>query len=152
MNCKDFQNNIVFFIDQELNKENATMFEDHLECCNQCKKLFEQVNLSYSLINDDRITESNPFFYSRVMTAVENKTQKTLFVNKKQVVQWATFAIIGLFAIVTGYLIANDKNYVLKDTLQNQYELTDEELFVDSHYLTLSTDDLYVVNSEETEE
>jgi len=152
MKCKDFQNKIIFFIDGELDKESSIKFESHIKSCNECRQLFEKVNSSYSHINEDRIAEINPFFYSRIAAAIESEKQNTvnskLLKNKKFAWQIASYLIIGIFAIVTGYFIANDKNYVEQD----QYEVTDEELFADSHHLTLSTDDLYVVSSQEIEE
>ena len=152
MNCKDFQTSIVFFVDGELDKQNSAQFENHLESCTKCKELFEQVSLSYNFIKEDRITESNPFFYSKVKALIDHEKQTSgfsLFAPKKFSFQIAAYIIIGIFAISAGYFIANDKTYLGQESLQEQYEVTDEELFADLHYLTLSTNDLYVVKTNE---
>jgi predicted anti-sigma-YlaC factor YlaD len=151
MKCKDFQNNILFFIDGDLDKTASARFEKHLEVCSQCKSLFEKVSGSYSLIEEAKIKESNPFFYTRVKAAIENEVKNSYRAAKKMVLQWATYSLVGLFALLTGYFIANDGNYVVKGSTQQQYKTTDEELFADSHYLTLSAEDMYIVSTEEIE-
>lgn len=151
MKCKDFQNSMLFFIDGDLKKTDAAQFEKHLEVCNQCKQLFEEISTSYSLIGKNRITESNPFFYTRVKAALENETSKPVWTAKKLVLQWVTYSIIGVFSLLAGYFIANDRNSVVESSIQQQYERTDEELFAESHYFTLSAEDLYIVSTEEME-
>lgn len=155
MKCKDFKNSIVFYLDGELKKKDSAKFESHIENCIKCKELFEKVSSSYKFLSLDKITESNPFFHSRVQAAINNEKNLNdygIFSSKKLALQIITYMVIGIFAISAGYLIASDKNYVEQKTMQEQYEVSDEELFADSHYLTLSTDDLYVIKTQEIEE
>ncbi len=153
MNCKDFRNNILFFIDKDLNGKNSIEFKKHLEICGDCKLLFEKIASTYAFTKNDKVTDSNPFFYTRVKAAIENQTSQSKAVNssKKWVVQWATYTILGVFALFAGYFIANDQSFVSQESLQKQYEKADEELFADSYDFTLSKDDMYVLNTDETE-
>lgn len=156
MKCKEFQNNILFYIEGDLDKRFSKEFEWHLEVCNHCMQLFKKVADNYSLLANDKITESNPFFFTRVEAAIasgkENRNISILSSTKGAVLQWVTYLIIGVFALFIGYLIAKDQDYVVQETIQNQYEKSDEELFADSHYLNFSAENLYVVANSENED
>jgi predicted anti-sigma-YlaC factor YlaD len=153
MNCNDFRNSILFFIDEDLNEKNSVEFKKHLEICSDCKLLFEKIASTYALTEIDKITDSNPFFYTRVKAGIENQKSQAnaVYSSKKWVLQWATYVVLGVFALFAGYLIANDQSFVSQESLQNQYEKADEELFADSYYFKLSKDDMYVLNTDETE-
>ncbi len=153
MNCKDFRNNILFFIDGDLNEKNSIEFKRHLEICSDCKLLFEKIAHTYGLTEKDKITDSNPFFYTRLKAIIENREKQPNagYSSKKWVIQWTTYTVLGIFALFAGYLIANDQNFASQKSLQNQYEKADEELFADSYYFSLSKDDMYVLNTDETE-
>lgn len=156
MKCKDFENNIVFFIDNELDENNTKMFEKHLASCHDCKKLYMLISQSYNTIGNDKITESNPFFYTRVKAAIENKKSNSLltkvFEKKQLVMQFATYLIIGFFAIVVGYSIAFDDSVNENGLVFEQNEITDAELFAASQLYTMTSYEIYDVEEERIEE
>lgn len=156
MKCKDFKNNMVHYIEKNLDIESAEMFEQHLKNCGSCNKLYKIFFADYQLIASDKITDSNPFFYSRVMAAIEHEKKTKpifrFFAKKELILQFATYLIIVLFAIFTGYLIGNDKALINQEGLQNQTELSDLQLFADSHNLSFNEEDVYYINTNETEE
>jgi len=140
-------------LDKELGREVSVSFDKHIEYCKDCKQLFENVRDCYVGIEENIITEVNPFFYTRVKSTIEGQRNQgyTLIGMKKLILSWGAYIIIGFFAVAAGYLIANDKSYIEDESAIYNYEMSDEELFADSHYLTLSTDDLYVVTTDEIE-
>jgi predicted anti-sigma-YlaC factor YlaD len=99
-------------------------FKKHLEICSDCKLLFEKIASTYALTEIDKITDSNPFFYTRVKAGIENQKSQAnaVYSSKKWVLQWATYVVLGVFALFAGYLIANDQSFVSQESLQNQYE------------------------------
>ena len=155
MNCKDIQNNILFYIDKELDNMKSQHFEKHLEICPKCKLLFENILKTYSFA-DNKITETNPFFYTRVKAAIESEKNKKWKLSLKHVpniiVQTTAYVLIGLSALFIGHFLANGENYIDEEAIVEPIEKTDEEIFADSHFLTLSTQDFYIINVEEVEE
>lgn len=149
MKCRKFQNNIIFYIDGDLTQVLSLEFEKHLEFCIHCKQLFENVSNSYALLESKKITEPKPYFFTRVKAAIANEKQENklglLFPSKELVFRWAMYLLIGFFALFTGYFIAKDQSSINQEIIQNQFEKSDEELFADSYYLSISTENLYVL-------
>ena len=156
MECKNFQNMMVFYHDGELDDSISNDFQNHLETCENCRILYNEFYSAYHFIGHDKITESNPFFYSRVITAIENETKnRTIFwpiAHKKLVAQFITYIIMGVFAIATGYYIANDRQLVVNEPVNMPDEQKDYQLFADSYQLNVSTDDIYIIKANEIEE
>lgn len=151
MVCKDFENSIIFYIDDELKTNERKEFEVHLKNCSLCKLLFEKVNSTYSLAVKEDI-EINPFFYTRVMAKMEANSNKKKSILSKAFVpklQLASFAFACLFAIFLGHSIASD-NLTTEPTVTVS-ELSDEELFADMHYLSLNTNNVYVIDNTDLE-
>lgn len=155
MDCKEFKNRMIFFIEGDLEKQLAEQFTNHLNTCTSCKILYEQFYSDYNLIATDKITESNPFFYTRVMAGLENEEKQGIierfFNNKSLILQIASYVVIGFMAISIGYLIANDKSQTNTESFNTNMEETDQQLFAESHNLALAFDDVYIINANETE-
>jgi len=155
MECKEFKNRMIYFIDGDLDQQAAEQFKSHMDTCSSCKMLFEQFASDYKLVTADKITESNPFFYTRVMAGLEKEDKQGIFerfFNRRALVlQIASYVVVGLLAIGAGYFIANDKSQTNMESFNTQMEESDQQLFAESHNLALAFDDVYIINTDETE-
>lgn len=94
MNCKDF---IKEQLKGRLSRESLT----HPEHCEECKAVLLEIDKQIEEIGNDRITETNPFFYTRVKQRLENSQTKVSPVFSKRVIALvgnvSSLVIIGMF-------------------------------------------------------
>jgi predicted anti-sigma-YlaC factor YlaD len=101
MDCKIIADNILFYIDKELDSELSKQFEEHLNNCAECKLLYQRIEGSYSKIELVKELNPNPFFYSRLITKLEkNKEKRTLQIFVNALKPLAIAASIGLGIII----------------------------------------------------
>ncbi len=153
MNCSDFKNNIIFYIDKELEQDKNILFNQHLFECKQCKKLYDKINTVYSNIGDKKILLKNESFYYDVLSKMNSKdlTVGRKFLNQySHILQMASAIIIGAFSLLLGYLIADSINY---ESVYTQEDTTqsDIELFANENYFSVNTDDIYNFSSNKNE-
>lgn len=72
----------------------------HIENCNDRKEVLLNVESIIEQIGKDKVTETNPFFYTRVMQRLENKQTKP-FYNKQFIVRLGNVSSL----IVTGMFL-----------------------------------------------
>lgn len=74
MNCNECKNQMPYYIDQELQGQPKAEFERHLQDCTVCAKQYQAFKGIYGYIEQERITDSDPFFYTRLMARWENRS------------------------------------------------------------------------------
>lgn len=126
MNCLTCQNNLVAYLEEKLPVEIQRNTAAHLESCNQCRELYNEMKLVYNLIEDEKAIVSNPFLVTRVMTAIEN--QETAL-NKepvhKRIMQTALIAASISIAVLGGIEAGN-----LYTTAPEKKAIPDEMVFM----------------------
>lgn len=150
MDCKITEKKILFYINNELSDVDMAVIKKHINECKNCSSLAKSFKESFSTITENKITEKDPYFYSRLTARMEQekKWNWKIFFKAKPILHLATYILLGFFAIIGGHLITHD----IEDEITNSYELTDEELFASMNYLSLNSDDIYVVDVNEFEE
>lgn len=119
MNCKEIKEILIFFIEGSLNPDIAVQIQKHLEKCNECKAFSLKLKSVLSLIEMEKIKETNPYFLMKVMERLKNKSRSNdifktfhLFRIMKPVL---AIMLIGV-AIYTGILLGG--------SYSNKYEST----------------------------
>ena len=79
MNCEDFAENIVFYLDGELSPAARKRFDHHKTSCPNCQALFTEVAATYQTIATAEEVPASPFFYHKLQArlAREQTTQQT---------------------------------------------------------------------------
>ncbi len=139
MNCKEVENNLIFFIEGNLPENKQVDFNNHLNSCDNCKVLYQKLKADLLVIENDKITEPNPFLYSRIienLKQVESKEPSVLRLNTKgfyvQVAAYAAGIILAIFlGIGLGADFDSNNNLVIED----YEELTEYQMFADSYNL-----------------
>ena len=80
MDCNKILNNILFYLDNELNEAERIQFESHLHECPQCKAIYDNVTASYNIIAAENQVVVNPFFYHKLKSKLET-TQESKVIN-----------------------------------------------------------------------
>ncbi|MBT3208547.1 MAG: hypothetical protein HN704_02185 [Bacteroidetes bacterium] len=76
MNCQTFKNNIVFYSENSLPKEKTEEFQTHLKVCNSCQKIYNEVEQTLNVFEDEKKLEINPFFYTRLQQKIDNRASQ----------------------------------------------------------------------------
>jgi hypothetical protein len=117
--CKCFEEDLILFIERELEKEKFEEYNLHLRKCNTCSKLFAD---SVTILNSGR--QSNPDisgdkFEMMISKAVASRKSysaaNTLFSNRKEKITfyWKTaFAAVLVFASITIFMMSHKSNPV----------------------------------------
>jgi len=97
MDCNEFSNNILFYLDGELSLKEVTRFEAHLANCDACKLIFDNIAAIYRVVNTEKELQPNPFFYHKLKIRLKNsrhhKTKKILFNVLKPLAVAASIAL-----------------------------------------------------------
>lgn len=76
MNCKTIHNKIIFFVEEELSAHEMRAVEKHLKSCSSCALFADELQKTLGLIEKEKVSEQNPFFYTRVKARLENQQEK----------------------------------------------------------------------------
>ncbi|GEM_PF-4232139 len=76
MNCPEFAENIVFYLDEELPPASKEAFAAHRAACASCRQLFTAVAGTYQVIDQERQISVRPYFYQRLKTKMARTQQK----------------------------------------------------------------------------
>lgn len=138
MNCKQIKNNILFYIDKELPKEDIQAFDAHIEQCNDCKLLFSNISDIYYSTNKDLDFADDPYFYTRLIQKLENK--KVLYPSLiKRVLQPASFTALLLMGILFGIFIGSQ--YKSIGSSSEDIRISQIEQYAADNYLTEMNND-----------
>lgn len=102
MDCKKLHNNIIFFLEKELPVSEMNQVQEHLNSCNECAQFAEEMKFSLSILESDKITDENPFFYTRVKVKMENQSEvalegKPVLVRILQPVVFSLILLLGIY-------------------------------------------------------
>lgn len=137
MKCKTIQKKLIFLIEDELDKKESSVVKAHLDTCSDCRFLFNQLEQSLAFISNDKLTDTNPFFVTRVMESIRQKpTKNSIFgwlEQKQMVLQAAIYAFTISISLLAGIYLGSENTKQDDVTFINETEKTDYQLFADSY-------------------
>ena len=104
MKCKTINRKLILYFNNELSDSQKKEIKKHLENCEDCYKLYSELEMTFNLIEKKEVLKPNPFLYTRIsQKLIDIKSQKSLSifspVYKKilQPVLLSFVLVIGLF-------------------------------------------------------
>jgi hypothetical protein len=153
--CRLIEKKLIFYIDNELDEKESGLVMAHISECTDCQFLFRELSDGLKLLDEDKLTDSNPFFITRVMEKMKNESQNEATWNwipkRKLALQFAIYIILGIFAIITGFYLGSGNNVVDEITFDEQIDTTDYQYFANS-YSTNFDKNAYSIDFEKVEE
>ncbi len=137
MNCKEIHIGLLDFTEGNLSEKEKSLFESHLESCESCRQKLAFLEASLQVLDKDRISETDPFYFTRLeqrMSARETLTVKRSLpglVNK-----WAVAAMI--IAIVGGVWLGSLSVETLDSYSSMDKEILASEILPGIHANTFS--------------
>lgn len=66
MDCKKIENQLIFFLDDELSFTEKKKVKEHIEACPECASQLAYIKESLLHLDDVKIAEPKPFMYTRI--------------------------------------------------------------------------------------
>lgn len=111
MKCKTIHKNLIFFLEKELPDSELNRMQQHIDACPDCALFAEEMRLTLGILETERVTDENPFFYTRVKAKLENEanTQNALVRRPilSRVLQPVAFSFLLLLGVYGGIKMGN---------------------------------------------
>ncbi len=80
MKCRTIHKKLIFFLEDELRKEEMDGIKIHLKECAECAAFAAEMQKTLGIIRTEKISDINPFIYTRLKAKLENTNsdQKTI--------------------------------------------------------------------------
>jgi hypothetical protein len=109
MNCKTLHTKIIFFNEGSLPAWEMEEIKIHLENCSDCVAFANELKKTLAVIENEKVPQLNPFFYTRVKARLENQAENVV-ANRQtpvlvRILQPALFSLLLLAGIYTGVKI-----------------------------------------------
>ena len=109
MNCKTLHTKIIFFLEGELPAWEMEEVKIHLERCPDCDVFADEMKKTLTVLQNDKLQNVNPFFYTRVKARLENQAEENVAVRRNpvlvRILQPALFSLLLLGGIYAGIKI-----------------------------------------------
>lgn len=130
MDCKKAYKYFNNSLKNKLSQKQLSEFNSHLKECKHCNTIFNEINTTYNSFEFNNTLENNsPYFFSKLMAAIENKNQqKNSFALK---LKPAMISAWFLFALVLGVTLGSDLIQNIKTDNYSSSETINDDDFID---------------------
>lgn len=104
MKCKTVHTNLIFFLEKELPVSEMKQVQEHLDNCPDCALFAEEMKKTFSILEAEKVTEVNPYFYTRVKAKLDNQKAKekvvlgrSVLVRVLQPIAFSILLILGVY-------------------------------------------------------
>ncbi len=131
MDCKETYNSFIYYIEGDLSHEKIIEFDSHINECSSCSKIFNEIKLTYNIIDNEKDVKINPFLFTRIKQRLENenlsKVSKKYFLYKKALntVLLSSFIILGIWLGIFMGSINNTDSVNISQTNSEIYYMND---------------------------
>ncbi len=141
MNCKDFLKEIT-------KGKMSSNSLDHIEFCENCKEILLNIDKQIEEVGKDKLTETNPFFYTKVKQRLENRQIKP-FYNKQFIIRLGNVSSLVITGMFLGLLFFKQFGGDIQIPLgkENKREQIIENMMND-HFLINKSKSISVFDSE----
>jgi predicted anti-sigma-YlaC factor YlaD len=125
MNCKTVHNKLIFFLEKELSDSELNLVQEHLESCSECALFAEEMKLTLSILESDKVLEENPYFYTRVKARLENQEQEVWSGRPVlvRILQPIAFSIILLLGVYGGIKLGQPNKTELTGSILSEQQM-----------------------------
>jgi|GEM_PF-2834595 predicted anti-sigma-YlaC factor YlaD len=153
MDCKEIQNRLFFYAEDDSVDIDRDFVQNHIGICNECSILYKKIKECVEFLNEDKVTETNPFFATRVIALLE-KTEEQKSAPKWQKkleysFQYVFYNVLIVLAIVIGHYLGVNNITTEQDSALQEIEITDNQLFAEYHQFQVDDEEVYIINKNE---
>jgi len=108
MNHKSIHEDLIFYLDNELSVERKTAVEKHLEECADCRSILAFLQEEMQIIGKEKNPEVSPFFYTRLSTRLNEKSDSLAQSQWMRLAQPAFFLLLLVIGIYGGLKLGSN--------------------------------------------
>ncbi len=149
MKCKEAHKQFLFLAEGNINETKKSETEKHISECEACSTLYKNIQETFNVINDEKVSEINPFFFTRIEQRMKNKVtpKKVTFVPKlKKVIEPLMLAAVIAIGLFFGVLIgSNNQPEVEMANVEDEFA---KEFYFDNNELAYQSVEEYLIGEE----
>ena len=125
MKCKNVHNKLIFFLEKELPVSEMEQVQKHLDECSECALFAAEMKNTLSILDSDKVTDENPFFFTRVKARLEKQSQEEPVARPVlvRILQPVAFSIILLLGIYGGFKLGQAPKGAITDSSLTEQEM-----------------------------
>lgn len=128
MSCKEYQKQIIPFLDGELQQDLANELNKHISGCKKCNNALTSLRNTYSIIELEKLEfKADTIMSARVLAKIKNRESN--YSTGRLSLRYISFASLAAAGIALGILIGNlysTNGSVTSSTTQIWDQLADE--------------------------
>ncbi len=124
MNCKEFENKILFYIEGELKPDEKKQMDLHLETCEKCRFICLKMQKTLAIIGKEKQIVPNPFLKTRILEKMSKQETPVFAFNFNKIFQPVMMLVIMCVGIYLGIMIG--KNSIPGQT---EKQILSEEIY-----------------------
>ncbi len=149
MNCNQINKNIIGYAEQSIPIYLQEQMTSHLQECQKCRILFEEVKATYSVYDKTIVPEINPFFYTKLQQKLQSgyqtETKMIKLAWKLHPMAASVLIVIGIgMGIMLGNSISGSGITIIKP---NRSEVL--EAYASDYFVSTSDESLAVLMNNE---
>ena len=105
MECSKVHNELIFFIEGNLDEKRSAEIKEHLADCRECSAFADMLRESLDVIEEEKSIPEDKGFADRIIAKIDSgeRTQKPRTLN---ILRYAAAAAVIIFGVFTGMNIA----------------------------------------------
>lgn len=125
MKCKNVHSKLIFFLEKELPDSEMKQVQQHLDECSECALFAAEMKNTLSILDSDKVTDENPFFFTRVKARLEKQEEEQPVSRPVlvRILQPVAFSIILLLGIYGGFKLGETPNATGADSQLSEQEM-----------------------------
>ncbi|WP_321997771.1 zf-HC2 domain-containing protein [Draconibacterium orientale] len=125
MKCKNVHSKLIFFLEKELPVSEMKQVQQHLDECSECALFAAEMKNTLSILDSDKVTDENPFFFTRVKARLEKQEEEQPVSRPVlvRILQPVAFSIILLLGIYGGFKLGKTPNATVADSQLSEQEM-----------------------------
>ncbi|HDZ40674.1 MAG TPA: hypothetical protein ENH59_03205 [Bacteroidetes bacterium] len=105
MECKEVHNDLIFFIEGNIDDKRSAEIKEHLEACHECADFADKLRASLDVIEAEKKVSENNDFADRIMAELNSRERKQKTYSLR-ILRYAAAAAVIIFGVFTGINIA----------------------------------------------
>ena len=94
----EIRTNLIFFLEKSLSDQEMETIQLHLDGCDDCRLVYEELRADMEILSADTVNELNPYFYTRLKAKMEKPVGVSRF-SYRSLLQPALFSLLLLVGI-----------------------------------------------------
>lgn len=119
MNCTSFHKNIPSFLEHSCDLELEKQMKSHLEKCESCSLLLQQVYLTMQTAMEDVLHEDDVYFYSRLRSRLDTPAAGQKKFSLQFTLAISTFAVAA--SVFLGIMLGNNLMHYESTSVNNSF-------------------------------